>query len=191
MQLCPSAIKECFEQGVIISDKPYDYLLEKGRIQPNSIDLSLGNTFCYRDTSAKEWVCKKVDAGYIKLEPHATVLAHTAEYIGTSTLKYKGKHVTFGVQGKSTLGRHFIEIHQTAGFGDIGYSGFITLEIKNNTHEPVYLALGEPICQIYFTMCEGDIIGNGYTQGSYSSKELKLVPKRDMFEEPDGVIEVF
>ena len=59
------------------------------------------------------------------------------------------------IEGRSSVGRLFINVHSTAGFGDIGFRGHWTLEIS--VVEPVYIYPGMEICQIYFETVEGEI----------------------------------
>ena len=57
-----------------------------------------------------------------KLEPNQLYLGRTLEY--TSTKKFVPM-----IEGRSSIGRLGIFIHITAGFGDVGFSGYWTLEI--------------------------------------------------------------
>ena len=56
------------------------------------------------------------------LEPGKLYLGRTVEYTKTD------KFVPM-LEGRSSIGRLGLFIHVTAGFGDIGFSGFWTLEI--------------------------------------------------------------
>lgn len=53
-------------------------------------------------------------------------------------------------EGRSTCGRLGIEVHLSAGFGDYGFGGAFTLEIKNNLPYPIILYAGMRIAQIAF-----------------------------------------
>lgn len=52
------------------------------------------------------------------------------------------------LEGRSSVGRLGISIHSTAGFGDIGFCGYWTLEIS--CVQPVRIYSGVDICQIYY-----------------------------------------
>lgn len=52
------------------------------------------------------------------------------------------------VNGKSSLGRQGLVIHQTAGFIDPGFKGQITLELTMVSNKPLRLHAGQPICQL-------------------------------------------
>lgn len=76
-------------------------------------------------------------------------------YLGTTLEKTETRYYIPMINGKSTLGRRFIQIHQTAGFGDIGFSGQWTLEIT--VAFPTRLYVGERIAQIAFFEPVGNI----------------------------------
>lgn len=82
------------------------------------------------------------------LEPHHFYLGVTEEY--TETLE----HVPF-LEGKSSVGRLGIDIHATAGKGDIGFCNFWTLEIS--VKQPVRVYAGMPIGQLIYFEVKGDI----------------------------------
>lgn len=54
------------------------------------------------------------------------------------------------VNGKSSLARKGLVIHQTAGFIDPGFKGQVTLELSNVSHLPIKLTTWMPICQLVF-----------------------------------------
>lgn len=54
------------------------------------------------------------------------------------------------VNGKSSLGRKGLVVHQTAGFIDPGFKGTITLELSVTSSQPILLTPGMPICQLVF-----------------------------------------
>jgi dCTP deaminase len=81
------------------------------------------------------------------------------------------KHVPF-LEGKSSVGRLGIDIHATAGKGDVGYCNTWTLEIS--CKQPVRIYAGMPIGQlIYFEV-------KGIVENSYSKKSSAKYVKRTM-----------
>ncbi|MCS7074469.1 MAG: dCTP deaminase, partial [Bacteroidia bacterium] len=79
--------------------------------------------------------------GYV-LQPGVLYLGVTEEYTETHC------HVPF-LEGKSSVGRLGIDIHATAGKGDVGFCNTWTLEIS--VTQPVRVYAGMPIGQlIYF-----------------------------------------
>ncbi len=91
--------------------------------------------------------------GFI-LQPGKLYLGSTEEYTETH------QHIPF-LEGKSSTGRLGIDIHATAGKGDIGFCGFWTLEISV-TH-PVKIYPGMPIGQLIYYKIDRDV-KNKYNQ---------------------------
>ncbi len=113
-------------------------------IQPNSIDLTLDDEILvyYRCINEFEKV-KLSDHDYLNLKAGTFILASTVERV---TL---GNGVCAQVDGKSSYGRKGLQVHQTAGFIDAGFSGNITLEMYT-VGQPIRLEVGMPICQLVF-----------------------------------------
>lgn len=78
------------------------------------------------------------------LRPEDFVLVSTVEKITLSD-GYAAR-----VEGKSSLGRLGLLTHITAGFVDPGFSGNITLELKNVNRSPIHLYPGMKIAQLCF-----------------------------------------
>jgi dCTP deaminase len=127
---------------------PYD----KERLQPHSIDLTLGNQLLIPSSKTSSgviyneednvWIEERSDET-IAIPPFAFVLAHTFE-----TLTIPNNLVGI-VQGKSTIGRRGLQI-ECAGLIDAGFSGQITLELFNMAPYIIKLKVGMPICQVKF-----------------------------------------
>ncbi len=75
------------------------------------------------------------------LVPGIGYLAHTVERVGTDNFVPM-------LNGKSSIGRLFVEIHRTAGLGDPSFFGQYTLEVAVMHRVRVYP--GMRICQILF-----------------------------------------
>jgi len=82
------------------------------------------------------------------LKPGIGYLMHTAERVRTD-------HFVPVLDGKSTLGRLFVQVHVTAGYGDPGFDGQYTLEVV--TTHPVRVYPGMPFCQIRFHTISGKV----------------------------------
>ena len=76
-------------------------------------------------------------------------------YLG-ATLEYTEthRHVPF-LEGKSSVGRLGIDIHATAGKGDVGFCNHWTLEIS--VARPVRVYAGMPIAQLIYFVVEGSV----------------------------------
>jgi dCTP deaminase len=90
------------------------------------------------------------------LEPNILYLGRTVEF--TRTEKYVPM-----LEGRSSIGRLGMFIHVTAGFGDVGFAGFWTLEIF--VIQPLIIYPNVEICQIYYHNLEGEY--EKYNSGKY------------------------
>lgn len=84
----------------------------------------------------------------IVLSPNQLYLARTVERTETHNLVPQ-------IEGRSSVGRLGLFVHVTAGFGDVGFCGFWTLEMF--AVQPIRIYPGIPICQIFYHECVGDI----------------------------------
>lgn len=149
MILSDQRILEEIEKGTI-KIEPYD----RACLGSNSYDVHLGKHLALYE--ADELDAKKhntirhfeiPDEGFL-LEPTQFYLGVTEEYTETHA------HVPF-LEGKSSTGRLGIDIHATAGKGDVGFCGNWTLEIS--VKKPVRVYKGMPIGQLIYFPVEGEI----------------------------------
>lgn len=82
------------------------------------------------------------------LEPGKLYLGRTLEYTETHNLVPM-------LEGRSSIGRLGMFVHITAGFGDVGFRGFWTLEIS--VLHPLRVYPHVQICQIFYHTVEGEI----------------------------------
>lgn len=92
------------------------------------------------------------------LMPGKLYLGRTHEY--TETEGYVPM-----LEGRSSVGRLGLFIHVTAGFGDVGFKGYWTLEI--HCIEPIKIYPFVEICQIYYHAVEGEY--ERYVSGKYQN----------------------
>src|SRR6056297_3050300 len=77
-------------------------------------------------------------------------------YLGV-TMEYTESHAAVPfLEGKSSVGRLGIDIHATAGKGDVGFCNFWTLEIS--VKQPVRVYEGMPVGQLIYFLVEGPIL---------------------------------
>ena len=124
MILTDVQIKTEIEKGSIVL-KPF----RREALGTNSYDVHLGDTLAvYTDRILDAKKSNPIryftipDDGYV-LEPSQFYLGVTEEYTETH------QHVPF-LEGKSSVGRLGIDIHATAGKGDVGFCNHWTLEIS-------------------------------------------------------------
>jgi dCTP deaminase len=149
---------------MILSDKRILEEIEKGTIKivpynreklgSNSYDVHLGANlarYVNKELDAKKHNTIEhfdiPDEGFV-LQPHEFYLGVTEEYTETHA------HVPF-LEGKSSTGRLGIDIHATAGKGDVGFCGNWTLEIS--VKQPVRVYKGMPIGQLIYFPVDGEI----------------------------------
>ncbi|MEE2706094.1 MAG: dCTP deaminase [Planctomycetota bacterium] len=82
------------------------------------------------------------------LNPNQIYLARTVERTETHNLVPM-------IEGRSSVGRLGLFVHVTAGFGDVGFNGFWTLEMF--AVQPVRIYPFVPICQIFYHEITGEI----------------------------------
>lgn len=147
------AIKEGQRMGKI-NITPFN----EDMIQPNSIDLTLDDEIFVYNNSSNDFIPVTIsDYEEIILKEYMVVLVEKPNkrfvirngFILTSTAERVtlGNGVCAQVDGKSSLGRKGLQIHQTAGWIDAGFSGNITLEMKT-VGQPIKLEVGMPIAQL-------------------------------------------
>lgn len=149
MILSDKKILEAIENGKIVIE-PYD----RGCLGTNSYDVHLGKTLAvYTDRILDAKKHNRVE--YIQIPEDGYVLQPGTLYLGV-TMEYTESHeaVPF-LEGKSSIGRLGIDIHATAGKGDVGFCNTWTLEIS--CVQPVRVYAGMPIGQLIYFMVEGGI----------------------------------
>ena len=82
------------------------------------------------------------------LQPNRIYLARTVERTETHKLVPM-------IEGRSSVGRLGLFVHVTAGFGDVGFKGYWTLEMF--AVQPVRVYPYIQICQIFYHQIEGEI----------------------------------
>ncbi len=172
MILTDQEILENMNKG-FIKIEPYN----RDSLGTNSYDVHLGKTLgVYVDSVLDAKKHNKIEVFDIPeegivLTPENFYLGVTMEY--TETLK----HVPF-LEGKSSVGRLGIDIHATAGKGDVGFCNFWTLEIS--VKKPVRIYAGMPIGQLIYFEIKGDIINPYNTKSSAKYNDKKPIPVESM-----------
>lgn len=136
----------------------------RDRLNPNSYNLSLHDELIvYKDDLLdmkrdNPYRQVRIPADGLVLEPNRLYLGRTVEYTET-------KGLVPMLEGRSSVGRLGLFVHVTAGFGDVGFRGFWTLEIF--CVQPIRIYAGVEICQIYYHTLEGDY--ENYSSGKYQN----------------------
>lgn len=148
--------------GKEIQITPFD----ESRLNPNSYNLTLHREILtYEEVVLDMKKSNRVrpleipDSGMV-LEPNRLYLARTVER--TETYNYVPM-----IEGRSSIGRLGLFVHVTAGFGDVGFCGFWTLEMF--AVQPIRIYPGVAICQIFYHQIHGDY--KPYTSGKYQNNQ--------------------
>jgi dCTP deaminase len=148
MILTGNEIKKRLGEDIVIDPFSDDLL------NPNSYNMTLHNELLVyeeivldmkRPNRLRRYTIPK--EGFV-LNPNQLYLGRTIERTETHNLVPM-------LEGRSSVGRLGLFVHCTAGFGDIGFCGYWTLEIF--AVQPVRIYPGVPICQIFYHSVEGDI----------------------------------
>lgn len=132
------------------------------QLNPNSYNLRLSDELIVYDDPIldmkKDNPVRRLripQEGFLLL-PGKLYLGRTEEY--TETQEYVPM-----LEGRSSVGRLGLFVHVTAGFGDVGFAGYWTLEM--HCIHPIIIYPGVEICQIYYHTIEGDYVP--YKNGKY------------------------
>ena len=160
MILSGKEILQRIDDEIII--EPFD----KNKLNPNSYNLALHNRLAvYKDScldmKKNNQIEKlKIPSDGLILKPNRLYLGRTVEYTETRNLVPM-------LEGRSSVGRLGLFVHITAGFGDVGFKGFWTLEIF--CVQPIKIYPNIEICQLYYHTIEGNYIK--YSSNKYQDNK--------------------
>lgn len=158
MILSGKEIEKQLGSGIMI--EPYD----KKRLNPNSYNLTLHNELLVYENEELDMKAKNATKTLIipqtglTLQPGRLYLGRTVEF--TKTEKFVPM-----LEGRSSTGRLGLFVHVTAGFGDVGFAGYWTLEMF--CVQPIKIYPGVEICQIYYHDIKGEY--ELYSSGKYQN----------------------
>jgi dCTP deaminase len=127
-------------------------------LQPASLDVRLGNEFLLRRHDEPQVLLDpcETDSGPLFSEvfvgPDERLAIRPGDFVLATTMETfrLGASVVAQLEGKSSLARLGVLVHQTAGFIDPGFHGTITLEISVAANFSVLLRPGMAIAQVAF-----------------------------------------
>ena len=155
MYLCDKDIEKAVKSGDITL-KPF----KKKNIQPASYDILLGNKFQIIERHSVEYIdpSKKTpikvketnvkDGDKFILHPGVSVLGTSKEYFGSK------KYLVY-LNGKSSLARIGLTVHNTASLINPGHFLNVTFELCNLNSVPIILRPGMEIAQLTFSELTG------------------------------------
>ena len=153
-------IKNHIGHEIII--EPFD----EARLNPNSYNLSLHNELLTYTNDILDMRTKN-DTQKILIPPEGLVLEPGKLYLGRTSEYTKTEGYIPMLEGRSSIGRLGICIHVTAGFGDVGFAGYWTLELF--CVQPVRIYAGVQIAQIYYHTITQPY--ERYTKGKYQNNK--------------------
>lgn len=162
--------------------------LDERHVGPNSVDLTLGDELLVYEhaTAWRRWVAAAlglvgwhwpapldsaapprsrrlpVPAGGLWLRPGILYLGVTCEEVGSDEF-------VPSLNGRSSGGRLGVQVHLTAGSGDLGYVGCWTLEMT--VVHPVLVYPGMRIAQVSFSAARGD--RSRQYKGKYGAEDAR------------------
>ena len=172
MILTDKQILDAIERGEIVI-----HPFERDCLGTNSYDVHLGeNLAVYTDPVLD--ARKHNQVRHFKIGPEGFVLQPGELYLGV-TVEYTETHafVPF-LEGKSSVGRLGIDIHATAGKGDVGFCNTWTLEIS--CVKPVRVYAGMPVGQLIYFTIDGDVIQFYSTKKGAKYNERTQLPVESM-----------
>jgi dCTP deaminase len=134
------------------------------RINPNSYNLRLHNELMiYQDSVLDMRTCHQTE--FVKIPDGGLVLEPNRLYLGRTVEHTQTRHYVPMLEGRSSVGRLGLYVHVTAGFGDVGFAGYWTLEIQ--CVQPIRIYPFVEICQIYYHSIQGEY--DEYRNGKYQN----------------------
>lgn len=154
--------------------EPFD----KKRLQPASYDIRLGNKFIVNDAHATSVIdpvkgiypsTQEVmigDGEIFVLHPGVSILGYSKEFFGSDRFLIE-------VNGKSSLARIGLLVHNSASLVNPGHFLNIALELCNLNNVPIVLRPGMEIAQLTFSVLSREAKRDYKTMGRYSTDNLR------------------
>ena len=180
---------------MFLSDRDIKKIIKSGKItlrpfsvrklQPASYDISLGNKFVINDAHTTSFIdpSNKVfpktheinikDGEAFVLHPGVSILGYSKEYFGSD-------HYLIEVNGKSSLARIGLLVHNSAAMINPGHFLHVALELCNLNNVPIILRPGMAIAQITFSTLSSDTGQNYREKGRYAKNNVMgyIPPKK-------------
>jgi dCTP deaminase len=147
MILSGHEIRERMGREIVID--PYN----EAQLNPNSYNLTLHDELMVYEEVVLD-MAKANRVRRIAIPEQGLVLSPNQLYLGRTVEKTITHNLVPQIEGRSSVGRLGLFVHVTAGFGDVGFAGYWTLEMF--AVQPVRVYAGVPICQIFYHEILGD-----------------------------------
>ena len=135
-------------------------------LNPNSYNLTLHDELLVYEDGVLDMRVRNATRS-LKIPEEGLVLKPGTLYLGRTREYTETERCVPMLEGRSSVGRLGLYVHVCAGFGDVGFKGYWTLEI--HCIQPIRVYAGVGICQIYYHAIEGEY--EGYTSGKYQNND--------------------
>jgi dCTP deaminase len=129
--------------GTNILIEPFD----ASRLNPNSYNLTLHEELLVYEERVLD-MRKANGVRRLRIPPEGLELGPGRLYLGRTAERTETHNLVPMIEGRSSVGRLGLFVHVTAGFGDVGFCGYWTLEMF--AVQPVRIYAGVAICQIFY-----------------------------------------
>lgn len=181
-------LKYLLSNNMFLSDQDILKEIEAGKIslepfsedqlQPATYDIRLGNTFIINDAHSTKAIdpvkglfpntqtVEVPDGGEFVLHPGVSILGYSKERFGSDEYLIE-------VNGKSSLARIGLIVHNSASIVNPGHYLNIALELCNLNNVPIILRPGMQIAQLTFSTLSSHTKRDYKQTGRYSADNIK------------------
>lgn len=160
MILTGNQIRAELGRNIIID--PFDETL----LNPNSYNLRLHDELLVYEEVVLD-MKKPARFRRLTIPPQGIILNPQQLYLARTIERTETHNLVPMLEGRSSIGRLGLFVHITAGFGDIGFKGYWTLEMF--AVQPIRIYAGVEICQIFYHDVRGEI--TEYDGGKYQNNK--------------------
>ena len=136
--------------GSDIEIDPFD----PSRVNPNSYNLTLHNELMVYEEVVLD-MAKANRVRRIQIPKEGIILSPNQLYLARTAERTRTRNLVPQIEGRSSVGRLGLFVHVTAGFGDVGFHGYWTLEMF--AVQPVRIYADTEICQIIYHEVTGPV----------------------------------
>jgi dCTP deaminase len=136
--------------GDDIEIDPFD----PARVNPNSYNLTLHDEMMVYEEVVLD-MAKANRVRRITIPKEGIILSPNQLYLARTVERTRTRNLVPQIEGRSSIGRLGLFVHVTAGFGDVGFHGYWTLEMF--AVQPVRIYAGTEICQIIYHEITGSV----------------------------------
>ena len=148
MILTGEEIRKHLGKNIVI--EPFD----EENLNPNSYNLTLHEEIITYEEVVID-MKKPNRVRRIAIPDDGLVIGPNQLYLARTRERLETHNFVPMIQGRSSVGRLGLFVNITAGFGDVGFQGYWTIELF--AVQPIRIYAGVPICQILYHQVQGDI----------------------------------